>query len=103
MAAVALMVIEVETRSSGMPSKSSSMSSRLSIGHAHPAHLAEGVGVVGVVADLGGQVEGHREPGRALLEQVAVAPVRLGGGAEAGVLPHRPEAARGSRWGEGRG
>jgi hypothetical protein len=31
MAAVALMVIDVETRSSGMPSKRSSMSSRLSI------------------------------------------------------------------------
>ena len=31
MAAVALIVIEVETRSSGIPSKSSSMSSRLSI------------------------------------------------------------------------
>ena len=31
MAAVALMVIEVETRSSGMPSSSVSMSSRLSM------------------------------------------------------------------------
>ncbi len=57
----------------------------------HLAHLAERVRVVGVVADLRGQVEGHGEPGRALLEEVAVAPVRLGGGAEAGVLPHRPQ------------
>ena len=67
------------------------MSSRLSIATPTLPDLAERVRVVGVVADLRRQVEGDREPGRALLEQVAVAPVRLGGGAEARVLPHRPE------------
>src|ERR1039457_6886151 len=49
--------------------------------------------MVAVVAHLGGQVEGHREPGGALRKQVAIAPVAFFGGAEAGVLPHCPEAA----------
>src|SRR5207253_4210813 len=57
------------------------------------ADLAVGHRVVGVVADLRRQVERDRKPGLALLEQEAVALVRLRGGAEAGVLPHRPEAA----------
>ena len=48
---------------------------------------------VRVVAHLGRQVEGHRQAGLALLEQVAEAPVGLLGGGEAGVLAHRPEAA----------
>ena len=48
---------------------------------------------VGVVAHLGRQVEGHRQPGLALVEQEPVALVRLGGRAEAGVLAHRPAAA----------
>ena len=39
------------------------------------------------------QVEGGREPGLAVLEQVAEALVRLLRGAEAGELPHRPEPA----------
>ena len=50
------------------------------------------IGCVGVVAHLRRQVEGDREAGLALLEQVVVALVRLRGRAEAGVLPHRPEA-----------
>ena len=41
------------------------------------AHLAQAERVVGVAAELGRQVEGHREPGRAVLDQVAVALVRL--------------------------
>ena len=49
------------------------MSSRLSIGDADPADLARGVRVVGVVADLGRQVEGDGEARGAALEQVAVA------------------------------
>ena len=60
-------------------------------GHAHAADLARGMRVVGVVADLRGQVEGDGQPGGAALEQVAVAAVRLRGGAEARVLPHGPE------------
>ena len=46
---------------------------------------------VGVVADLGRQVEGDREPGRPLLEQVAVAAVRFGGARVPGVLAHGPQ------------
>ncbi len=58
--------------------------------HADAPDLAARQRVVGVVADLGRQVEGHREAGRALLEKVAVAAVRLGRVGEAGVLAHRP-------------
>ena len=39
--------------------------------------------MVGVVADLGGKVEGDAEPADSLLEEVAKAAVRLGGGREA--------------------
>ena len=92
-AAVELIVIEVETWSSGMPSNSSSMSSSDEI--ATPTLPTSPVAsvVVGVVAHLRRQVEGHREAGLALLQQVAVALVGLLGGAEAGVLAHGPEAA----------
>ena len=38
-----------------------------------PADLAVAERVVGVAAELGRQVEGHREAGRAVLDQVAVA------------------------------
>ena len=41
------------------------------------ADLAEAARVVGVQAELGRQVERHRQPGRAVLEQVAVALVGL--------------------------
>src|SRR5690606_14899916 len=48
---------------------------------------------VGVVAALGGQVEGHGEAGLTLVQQVAIARVGLFGAAEAAVLAHGPEAA----------
>ena len=60
---------------------------------ADPADLLLDVGVVGVVAALGGQVERDREPGAALREQVAVALVRLLRRAEARVLADGPEPA----------
>jgi hypothetical protein len=41
--------------------------------NAHLAHFAQRHRVIGIVADLGGQVKGHRQAGLALLEQVAVA------------------------------
>ena len=63
-------------------------------GHPDLADLARGHRVVGVVAHLGGQVEGDAEPGLAVLEQVAEAGVGLGGRPEAGVLAHRPGPAR---------
>ena len=49
--------------------------------------------VVGVVAELGRQVERDREPGLAAREQRAEARVRLLGRAEPRVLAHRPRAA----------
>ncbi len=49
--------------------------------------------IVGVVAHDGGHVEGHGEAGLAPLEQELVALVGVLGGAEAGELAHRPEAA----------
>ena len=61
--------------------------------HPCPADLAERLRGVRVVAHLRGQVEGHRETRLTLLEEVAEALVGVRGGAEAGVLAHRPEAA----------
>ena len=49
------------------------------------------MGVVRVVADLGGEVEGDRQSGLALVDQVAVAAVGFLGGGVASVLPHSPQ------------
>ena len=90
---MALIVMEVLTRSRGM-----SVEERLHVldrvdGNAHPPDLALGQGIVGVVADLGGQVEGDAQAGLALLEQVAVPAVRLLGIRVSRVLAHGPEPA----------
>ena len=89
----ALMVIEVETSPSGMPSKSVSMSARESMATPTWPTSPSAPGVVGVHPHLRGQVEGHREAGLAVLEEELEALVRLLGGAEAGVLPDRPGLA----------
>lgn len=60
-------------------------------GHPHPPHLPHAHGVVGVQAELGGEVKGHGQPRLALGEEVAVAGVGLLGGGEARVLAHGPE------------
>ena len=57
------------------------------------AHFPFGARVVGVVAHLRRQVEGDGDAGLPLLQQIAIAPVGVGGVAEAGVLAHRPQAA----------
>ena len=57
------------------------------------ADLAERVRVVGVVAELGREVERDREPRLAAVEQVAEACVRLLGRGEARVLADRPRPA----------
>ncbi len=62
-------------------------------GDADLADFAEGHGVVGVVADLGGEIEGDGEAGGAVGEEEFVAAVGLLGVAHAGVLAHGPEAA----------
>ena len=52
-----------------------------------------GARIVGVVAELGREVEGDREAGLPPLEQVAEPRVRLLGGREARVLADRPRLA----------
>ena len=69
------------------------MSARLEIGTPTRPTSPSASRRVRVVAHLGRQVEGDRQPGLALLEQVAEALVGLLGGREAGVLAHRPEPA----------
>ena len=86
----ALIVIEVETRSSGIPSKTVSMSASESIATPDLAHLAGGALVVGVEAHLGGQVERGGEARLALGEQELEALVGRLGRAEPGVLADRP-------------
>ena len=49
--------------------------------------------VVGVVANLCRQVKGHRKPGLALFQQVAVACIRFFGAGISRILAHGPEAA----------
>ena len=49
--------------------------------------------MVGVVAHQGGQIERHRKPGLALLQQVVVAAIGLLGRRKARELPHGPELA----------
>ena len=67
-------------------------------GHADLAHLAVGQRRVRVVAHLGGQVERHGQAGGARLDQLVVAPVRVLGGGEPGILPHRPGPAGVHPW-----
>jgi hypothetical protein len=68
------------------------MSARLEIGTPTRPTSPSASGVR-VVAHLGRQVEGDRQAGLALLEEVAEPSVGLLGGREARVLAHRPEAA----------
>ena len=93
MMAVALIVIEVETVPSGMPAKSSSMSSSESIATPTRPTSPRGQRVVGVVAHLGRQVEGDAQAADPLAQEVAVTLVGLGRAAKTGVLPHGPEAS----------
>ena len=93
MAAVALMVIEVRHLGQRDPLEQTAHVIERVDGHADLAHLARRHGVVGVVAHLGGEVEGHGQPGLTGIEQRPEPPVGLLGGAEPGVLPHRPGAA----------
>ena len=65
------MVIDVETSSSGMPSNSVSMSASESMATPLVPDLAQRARVVRVVAHQRREVEGGREAGLAVLEQVA--------------------------------
>jgi hypothetical protein len=74
-----LIVIEVETCSSGIWSNSC-------------AHFALRDRVVRIVTDLGRQVEGDAQTGLSLPEQVAITLIGFLRRGEARVLAHRPEA-----------
>src|SRR5664279_1153684 len=89
-AAVALIVIDVETSSSGISASSACMSSTVSIATPTrpPSPRARRVGIE---AHLRGEIEGDREPGLSGGEQRAEARVRLARGAEARVLAHGPQ------------
>ncbi len=88
-----MIVMDVETLSSGMRSKSSRMSSMESI--ATPT-LPTSPCAIGSSESypICRQVERHRQSGGPGREQLVVARVGLGGGAEAGVLSHGPGARR---------
>ena len=93
MEAVALMVMEVLTLSRGIPLNRASMSRRLLTGTPTLPTSPRARGVVGVVADLGRQVEGDGEARLALLQQVVVPPVGLLGRGVPRVLAHGPQPA----------
>ena len=60
-------------------------------GHADLPDLARNARIVGVVSHLRREVEGDRQASLAVLEEVAVARVRLLGGTEPRVLAHGPK------------
>ena len=62
-------------------------------GHPNFADFPPGQVVVRVKPDLGGQVKGHGQPGLAGVQQIMIPLIGFLGRAEAGILPHGPEAA----------
>ena len=87
-------VIDTDILSSGTPSKRIFMSSTRVDRDAGLADVADDARVVGVVAAVGGEVEGDREAHLPRGEVRAVERVRLLGGREAGVLADRPRPVR---------
>ena len=75
MIAVALIVIDVDTRSSGMPSKSVRHVLDRINRHADAPDFAGGKRVVRVVANLRRQIERDAQPVDALRQQVAISRV----------------------------
>ena len=71
------MVMDVETRSRGIPSNSSCASRYARDGDADPAGLASRHVSIGVVSHLGRQVEGDAQSVLAVVQEIAKAPVRL--------------------------
>ena len=62
-------------------------------GDAGASYLALRQGMIGIESDLSRQVESDGKSSYAVLEEVAVARVRVRRRPEAGVLTHGPEAA----------
>ncbi len=92
MAAVELMVIDVETLASAnaIEQLRACRPGRRSRRRRGPLRRRQRM--VGIHAHLGGQVERDGKAGGALREQVLVTAVAFFGGAETGVLAHGPEA-----------
>jgi len=88
--AVALIVIETETLSSGMSAKSAFHVGNGGDRDAGLSDLAAGHGMVGVETHLRGEVEGDGEPGLPPLEKIAITLIRLLRGGIAGVLAEGP-------------
>ena len=88
-----LMVIETVTSPSGMPRNSVSMSSSDEIATPHLPTSPSRRRVIGVEAHQRRQIERHRQPGLALLQQIPIAAVGLLRRGEAGELPHGPQLA----------
>ena len=92
-AAVALIVIDVDTLSSGMPSSSACMSSTVSIATPTRPTSPGARGESESMPICVGRSNATERPVWPAVEQLPEARVRLGRGAEAGVLAHRPQAA----------
>ena len=92
-AAVALIVIDVDTVSSGIPSSSACMSSTVSIATPTRPTSPSARGESESMPICVGRSNATGESGLPLLEQQPEARVGLLRRAEAGVLPHRPQAA----------
>ena len=87
------MVIEVEILVSSMPSKRRCMSSMESMATPTLPTSPDREWVVGIQANLRGQIEGDGEPGGSVGQQIFVALVGFLGVAHARVLAHGPEAS----------
>ena len=91
MAAVLLIVIEIETRSNGILLRRVSMSrNELIETPTFPTSPADQF-VVRIQTHLGREVESHAQTRLTVLQQVVIAPVGLLGRPEARILPHGPE------------
>ena len=93
MMAVALIVIEIETRSSGMPSTSCRHVLDGVDGDAYPADLTGRQLVIRVVAHLRRQIECDAQAADPLAQKIPVTPIRFGGRPKARILPHGPQAS----------
>ena len=91
MAAGPLMVMDVVTCSMGMSSKRTSMSARDETATPPLSELADGHGVVVVIAHEGGHVEGSAEARLTLAKEELESSVSLLSGPEAGKHAHCPE------------
>ena len=98
-AAVELIVIEVETRSSGMPSNSVCMSSSESMATPTLSDFAFGESVIGVQSDLRRQIERDGKARLAVREQIAITPIRFARRCRSRRIAASSTAGRDTSWG----